>query len=91
MTIAFTPHTPGPPIAGLASVEEGRFVEGRWVRGRTLAGDDAGQSNPYLAASRRRSADPPRHALPAPLIRWPLPGNCSQRAVENAPALSWDF
>jgi len=45
LTITFAPETPGPPIAGLATVEEGRFVEGRWVRGRTLAGDDTGQGN----------------------------------------------
>jgi len=37
---AFSPNTPGPPFAGLATVEEGVFVDGRWVPGRTLAGDD---------------------------------------------------
>jgi hypothetical protein len=45
LTVTFSPHTPGPPIAGLATVEEGRFVDGGWVRGRTLAGDDTGQGN----------------------------------------------
>ena len=45
LNVTFSPDTPGPPIVGLASVEEGRFVEGRWVRGRTLAGDDTGQGN----------------------------------------------
>jgi hypothetical protein len=45
LTIAFSPNTPGPPIVGLATVEEGHFVDGRWVRGRTLAGDDTGQGN----------------------------------------------
>ena len=45
LTVTFTPNTTGAPIAGLDSVEEGRFVEGRWVRGRTLAGDDTGQGN----------------------------------------------
>lgn len=45
LTITFSPDTPGPPIVGLATVEEGRFVDGRWVRGRTLAGDDTGQGN----------------------------------------------
>ena len=45
LTVTFSPDTPGPPIVGLATVEEGRFVEGRWVRGRTLAGDDTGQGN----------------------------------------------
>jgi hypothetical protein len=37
--ITFAPSTPGLPLAGLATVEEGSFVDGRWVRGRLLAGD----------------------------------------------------
>lgn len=45
LTITFSADTPGPPIVGLATVEEGRFADGRWVRGRTLAGDDTGQGN----------------------------------------------
>jgi hypothetical protein len=43
LTITFSANTQGPPMVGLATVEEGRFVNGRWVRGRTLAGDDTGQ------------------------------------------------
>lgn len=45
LNITFTPETPGPPIAGLATVEEGQFVDGRWARGRILAGDDTAQGN----------------------------------------------
>src|SRR5208283_1785513 len=45
LTITFSVDTPGPPIVGLATVEEGRFIDGRWVRGRTLAGDDTAQGN----------------------------------------------
>jgi hypothetical protein len=45
LNVALTPNTPGPPTAGLATVEEGHFVDGRWMRGRTLAGDDTGQGN----------------------------------------------
>jgi hypothetical protein len=45
LTITFSADTPGPPIVGLATVEDGRFVEGRWIRGRVLAGDDTGQGN----------------------------------------------
>jgi hypothetical protein len=45
LTITFSPNSPGPPIAGLATVEEGKFADGRWIRGRTLAGDDTGQGN----------------------------------------------
>ena len=43
--ITFAPNTPGPPLAGLATVEEGSFVDGRWIPGRMLAGDstDEGQ------------------------------------------------
>jgi hypothetical protein len=40
VSVSFTPNTPGPPLAGLATVEEGVFVNGRWVPGRRLAGDD---------------------------------------------------
>ena len=40
VTVAFTPNTPGPPLAGLATVEEGTFIDGRWVPVRRLAGDD---------------------------------------------------
>jgi beta-galactosidase GanA len=45
LTITFSPNTPGPPIVGLGTVEEGRFAGGKWIRGRTLAGDDTGQGN----------------------------------------------
>jgi hypothetical protein len=45
LTITFSANTPGPPLVGLATVEEGRFADGRWVRGRVLAGDDTGQGN----------------------------------------------
>jgi hypothetical protein len=38
--ITFTPITPGPPIAGLATVEAGTFFDGRWAPGRQLSGDD---------------------------------------------------
>jgi hypothetical protein len=46
VVVTFAPNTPGPPLAGLATVEEGSFVNGRWVPGRLLAGDstDEGQS-----------------------------------------------
>jgi hypothetical protein len=39
VTLKFSPNTPGPPLAGLATVEEGSFVNGHWVPGRLLAGD----------------------------------------------------
>lgn len=40
ITVAFTPNTPGDPIAGFASVEDGGFVNGKWVAGRRLNGDE---------------------------------------------------
>jgi hypothetical protein len=40
VSVAFSPNTPGPPLVGLDTVEEGVFVDGRWVSGRRLAGDD---------------------------------------------------
>jgi hypothetical protein len=45
--VSFSPNTPGPPHAGIATVEEGAFVNGRWVPGRSLAGDDSDEGN-YL-------------------------------------------
>jgi hypothetical protein len=45
VTVTFSPNTPGPPIVGLGTVEEGQFVNGRWVPVRSLAGDDTGQGN----------------------------------------------
>ena len=43
VTISISPNTPGPPLVGLATVEEGKFVNGRWVPGRRIAGDDDAQ------------------------------------------------
>jgi hypothetical protein len=43
VSVTFSPNTPGPPLAGLATVEEGNFVNDRWVHGRRLAGDDTAQ------------------------------------------------
>jgi hypothetical protein len=40
LTVAFTPNTPGAPIAGFATVDEGVFAGGRWVAGRRLNGDE---------------------------------------------------
>jgi hypothetical protein len=41
--LTFSPNTPGPELDGLATVEEGRFVNGRWTPGRQLAGDETVQ------------------------------------------------
>jgi hypothetical protein len=46
------PITPGPPLASLASVEEGTFAGGRWIVGRRLAGDDTGQGGEARASLR---------------------------------------
>ena len=48
VNVRFIPNTPGPPLAGLATVEEGVFVDGRWVPGRRLAGDDTGSRSLVL-------------------------------------------
>jgi len=43
--ITFTPDTPGPPIAGLAEQEAGRFdANGKWVPTHLLGGDDSSDS-----------------------------------------------
>jgi hypothetical protein len=38
--ITFAPNTPGPPVAGLAQVQAGSYVDGVWTPGRWLNGDD---------------------------------------------------
>jgi hypothetical protein len=43
VSVTFSPNTPGAPIAGILSIDEGTFVNGRWVPGRRLNGDENGQ------------------------------------------------
>jgi hypothetical protein len=43
LRIGFTPNSPGPKIAGLGDVQEGKFVDGKWRVVRQLGGDDTGQ------------------------------------------------
>jgi hypothetical protein len=45
VSVAFSPATPGPSLAGIGTVEEGKFVDGRWVAGRQLAGDETEQGD----------------------------------------------
>jgi hypothetical protein len=46
LLLTFTPDTPGPPIAGLASQEAGRFDNnGKWVATHFLGGDDSNFSS----------------------------------------------
>jgi len=40
ISIAFVPDSPGPAMAGLASVYEGKYIDGVWHPGRLLNGDD---------------------------------------------------
>jgi len=43
LIVTFTPNPPDDPIAGIASIDEGTFVDGRWVGGRRLNGDESHQ------------------------------------------------
>lgn len=38
--ISFIPATPGPAIAAISQLDEGRFEKGKWIQGRRLNGDD---------------------------------------------------
>ena len=58
VTVTVSPNTPGPPLAGLATVEEGSFVNGRWVAGRRLNGDDSDEGN-FLMLERSGCCWPP--------------------------------
>jgi hypothetical protein len=42
LRVEFSPNTPGEPIAGILSIEEGTYADGRWVPGRRLNGDENG-------------------------------------------------
>jgi hypothetical protein len=42
LEVRFAPNTPGDPIAGILSIEEGTYADGRWVPGRRLNGDENG-------------------------------------------------
>jgi hypothetical protein len=53
VTVSFAPNTPGPPLAGLATVEEGVFVKGQWVPGRGLAGDDSDEGQFLMLNSKQ--------------------------------------
>jgi beta-galactosidase GanA len=39
----FAPISPGDPIAGIASIQEGRYVDGEWIPGRWMNGDQSHQ------------------------------------------------
>jgi len=38
--VSFSPNTPGPAIAAISRVDEGRYENGIWIAGRRLNGDD---------------------------------------------------
>jgi len=38
--LSFSPNTPGPPIAAISKLDEGKFENGNWIQRRRLNGDD---------------------------------------------------
>lgn len=38
--VSFSPSIPGPSIAAISQVDEGKFENGKWIQGRRLNGDD---------------------------------------------------
>jgi hypothetical protein len=60
VSVGFSPNTPGPPLVGLETVEEGTFVNGRWVPGRRLAGDDTIEGDCLELKWPRKGAPPSR-------------------------------
>jgi hypothetical protein len=63
VNVKFAANLPGPPNVGLATVEEGAFVNGQWIPGRPLAGDDTGDNSLVLP---RLLEDPDHPALFGP-------------------------
>jgi len=41
--VTFTPNSPGEPIAGIVSIQEGKYENGRWIGGRWMNGDQSHQ------------------------------------------------
>ena len=43
LTVTFEADSPGDPMAGILSAQEGKYVNGQWVPGRWLNGDQTNQ------------------------------------------------
>jgi beta-galactosidase GanA len=43
LVVTFEANTPGPPLVGILSVQEGKYAEGQWQPGRWLNGDQSHQ------------------------------------------------
>ena len=41
--VTFAPNSPGEPIAGIAAIQEGEYVDGKWLPGRWMNGDQSHQ------------------------------------------------
>jgi hypothetical protein len=41
--VTFAPDSPGDPIIGIGSIQEGRYVDGEWIGGRWMNGDQSHQ------------------------------------------------
>ena len=61
VSVAFSPNAPGPERAGIATVEEGTFVNGRWIPSRQLAGDETGQGQNLSLRSHPADRIPDRY------------------------------
>jgi hypothetical protein len=51
LVVTFEAAAPGPPLVGILSVQEGKFVEGQWQPGRWLNGDQTHQGRHLRLAS----------------------------------------
>ncbi|MGA9772848.1 MAG: DUF5597 domain-containing protein [Blastocatellia bacterium] len=43
VTVTFEADTPGDPIVGILSAQEGKYTDGQWIEGRWLNGDQTHQ------------------------------------------------
>ena len=53
MILTFASKDPAHPIAGIESIQEGRYENGAWVAGRTINGDDSNQGRQLSLPSGR--------------------------------------
>jgi len=55
--VSFRPKTPGAPLAGVGTVDEGIYREGKWIPGRRLNGDENDQGQKWRFDSQKLSIE----------------------------------
>ena len=67
LNITLAPDTPGPPMVGLATVEEGRFVDSQWLSRAQSGGRRHRPGQQYHAPRRSERRHPPGDRVSLPV------------------------